>query len=69
LFVSARFPFIGQGVLLFASFPRQFFSARPLHLEQEGLAQIFWMRERSGRQDVPEIPSLLSKRFGIVFAQ
>jgi len=33
-------PAIGQGVLRFASSPRQFFSARPLHLEQEGRAQI-----------------------------
>ena len=33
-------PVIGQGVLRFAFIPAQFFSARPLHLEQEGRAQI-----------------------------
>jgi len=34
------FPFIGQGVLRFPFIPAPIFTARPLHLEQEGRAQI-----------------------------
>jgi hypothetical protein len=34
------FPFNGQGVQRFAFIPAPIFSARPLHLEQEGRAQI-----------------------------
>jgi len=43
-----------QGVLRFAFITAQFFSARPSQPEQEGRAQILKMRERSGRQAVPE---------------
>jgi len=43
-----------QGVLRFAFITAQFLSARPSQPEQEGRAQIPKMRERSGRQAVPQ---------------
>jgi len=43
-----------QGVLRFAFITAQLFSARASQTEQEARAQIPQMRERSGRQAVPE---------------